>query len=211
MWGQARFSLVVVTGLAAAVFAEAAGASARGPVLARSQLRPARYCGTYHLHGAAGPAEIHAVPTVRCRVAVATIRASLQLPPIGNGPGDPPGWQCFRITGAPPSGIACSRSNHDDRLTVAAIGAPSGSVSRRFRCADGPLYARDGIAGIAGHGMTCDVALNTIGFWASEWGATTTVAAGPTGYRCQKRRRYDFVRYVCRRGDRVINFNLGGG
>jgi hypothetical protein len=59
--------------------------------------------------------------------------------------------------------------------------------------------------------MTCDVALNTIVFWASQWGETTTVAAGPTGYTCQKRPRYDFERYVCRRGNRAISFNLGGG
>lgn len=180
------------------------------PTAAEAATPRLKFCKT--VGGGSRALDVLAEHGVACRAARSVIRRMRALPPSGNAPGSPAGWECARSTGNPPSGFTCVRET-DFEVGVYALSGPYGSARRQRTCNESLLFARWGIAGIRTKGMPCSAAVDALAFWAG--GAQSP--RGPAGYSCTRRRVGEinqpggsFLAYTCKRWKLRLRFNHGG-
>jgi hypothetical protein len=169
-----------------------------------SALGATKYCG---IVASFGPSDVALTGRGTCKTARSIATAVAQLPPVGNSPGSPNGWQCARITGQPPTGLACTRGSS----TISWYAAPSGSPAKSYTCLNQAIYANTGVGRVNTRGVPCLIAINAIVLWDSQLAA----ANGPVGYGCRRTvigagEPGALTRYTCRRGKRRMTFAVGG-
>lgn len=167
-------------------------------------LAATKYCGVVDSFG---PSDVVLTGGGTCKTARSIAKATARLPSVGNSPASPKGWKCARITGQPPTGLACTRGSS----TINWYSAPSGPASKSYSCLNNTVYANTGVGRVTTRGVPCAIAINVIVLWDSRLPATN----GPVGYGCRREvvgagEPGALTRYTCRRGARRMKFAVGG-
>lgn len=163
-----------------------------------------RYCG---LGGKSR--DVYVVgDSVTCVAARAAIRKMTALPPRGNSPGSPPGWNCYRLSGGL-SGAACDRHG----ATVESFGAADGTLgdgkAQHGHCAGAGSVTEYLITNYqeivyVTNGFNCSYLEQALVDWHWNTGGSPP---GPVAFLCEPT---SGAATVCHRGKRSFRFGAVG-